>query len=286
VDRHAIRDADRHYCFDVTKLRSLLGFQATVPLESGLGREVQWFRSRMPMTEPEAARLARLSPWYANEQLDFDKKLVEFRYRAIHGWFAGRDCLELGAADGIMTRLLLSHFAAVTAIDGARDLLAQIPDSPKLTKLVALFEEYAPSQLFDTLIADHVLEHVEAPSALLKQAARWVREGGRVVVGVPNAWSFHRLAAVKMGLLARPDELNERDLAVGHRRVYSPPTLRHEIESCGLRVLTVSGVFFKPLSNRQINETWTHQMLEAFYQLGFDFPENAAEIYAVCEPAR
>ena len=87
-----------------------------------------------------------------------------------------------------------------------------------------------------------------------------------------------------MGLLRRPDELNPRDHTVGHRRVYSPETFRADIESAGLRVQEIGGVFFKPVSNQQIQDHWNNEMIEGFYELGRDFPQFAAELYAVCLP--
>jgi hypothetical protein len=45
----------------------------------------------------------------------------------------------------------------------------------------------------------------------------------------------------------------------------------------------MGGVFFKPLTNQQIQDHWTEEMIQGFYELGKDFPEYAAELYAVCE---
>jgi hypothetical protein len=44
----------------------------------------------------------------------------------------------------------------------------------------------------------------------------------------------------------------------------------------------MGGVFLKPLSNGQIQDHWTTAMVEAFFELGKDFPEIAGEIYAIC----
>ena len=45
----------------------------------------------------------------------------------------------------------------------------------------------------------------------------------------------------------------------------------------------MGGVFLKPLTNSQIEKWWTEEMMDAFYELGKEYPEIAAEIYAVCE---
>lgn len=117
---------------------------------------------------------------------------------------------------------------------------------------------------------------------LLARAKQWLYPGGVIPLGVPNGHSIHRLVVVKMGLLRDPCDLSARDHALGHRRVSTPETLRRDIESAGLRVDEMGGVFFKPLSNGQIEDQWTEEMIQGFIELGRDFPAHAAEIYAVC----
>ena len=235
----------------------------------------------------EQERVEKLSDWYRNEQLAFDGRLIGFRYRSIKPHFVGKTGCELGPAEGQMTRLLVKDFDSLTVVDGAASLLAHIPEYPRVEKVHSLFEDYQPKRSFDTIVMEHILEHVEAPVELLRKVASWIdrTHGGRLIIGVPNADSFHRLAAVKMGMLSTPNELNPRDLALGHRRVYSRAMLQADIEIAGMRVIEMGGVFMKPLSNGQIEAHWTDAMIEAFYELGKDFQENAAEIFAVAEPA-
>jgi 2-polyprenyl-3-methyl-5-hydroxy-6-metoxy-1,4-benzoquinol methylase len=234
------------------------------------------------MSEPEQRRVEGGAGWYLTEQLELDKRLIRLRHETLAPYCRGPEGLELGPAEGVMTRLLLEDFEHLTVVDGSAALLESIPDSPRLTKVHALFEEYEPAGRFDTVVVEHVLEHVDRPVELLRRARGWLAPGANLLVGVPNGLSFHRLAAVKMGLLGSPCELNERDAALGHRRLYTRESLQRDLEAAGLRVGTMGGVFFKPLSNRQIEEHWTEAMIRGFYELGKDFPENAAELYAVC----
>jgi 2-polyprenyl-3-methyl-5-hydroxy-6-metoxy-1,4-benzoquinol methylase len=230
----------------------------------------------------EKSRVEDVSDWYLHEQLDIDKYLIRFRYETLRPHFHGAVGLELGPAEGQMTQFLISDFESLTAVDGAPKLLDKIPDYPNLIKVHALFENFNPQKKFDTIIMEHILEHVDKPVALLKRIKKWLRPEGRILLGVPNGNSIHRLAAVKMGLLKHSCELNSRDIAQGHRRVYKRETLIRDIESAGIKIMELGGVFFKPLSNRQIHDSWTKDMILGFYELGKDFQENAADIYAVC----
>lgn len=234
------------------------------------------------MSGNEHERVESLSDWYLKEQLDFDKRLIRFRYETIKPKLVGSRGLELGPAEGEMTQFLINDFEQLTIVEGAADLLAQIPARANLIKIHALFEEFQPEHPFDSIILEHILEHVDDPVGLLSRVKNWLSPNGRLFLGVPNGNSIHRLVAVKMGLLDNPCQLNSRDHALGHRRVYTPETFRADIEKSGLKVLEMGGVYFKPLSNGQIQEHWTEEMIQGFYELGKDFPEHAAEIYAVC----
>jgi trans-aconitate methyltransferase len=231
----------------------------------------------------EQTRVQQISDWYLREQLDFDKRLIGFRYQSLKPHLQGPEGLELGPAEGEMTQFLLQDFARLTSVEGSGDLLANIPDAPNLLKVHALFEDFEPDRQFNTIVMEHILEHVEEPVALLQRAKQWLAPGGKILAGVPNGNSIHRLVAVKMSLLKHPCELNARDIALGHRRVYVPETFRQDLEASGLRIAKMGGVFFKPVSNKQIQENWNQEMIQGFYELGKDFPEQAAELYAVCE---
>ena len=230
----------------------------------------------------EQERLDRISGWYVEQQLNFDRRMVQFRYETLSPHLRGPEGLELGSAEGEMTRLLLPRFARLTIVDAARTLLDAIPDVPNLRKVHSLFEDFEPRERYDTIVMEHVLEHVADPVALLRRSQTWLARDGRILIGVPNSQSIHRLVAVKMGLLGSPQELNARDLQLGHRRVYSPASLRKEVESTGLKVTASGGVFLKPVSNQQIEENWNENMIRGFFLLGHDFPDHAAEIFVVC----
>ena len=219
----------------------------------------------------------------------FNKAIIDYGFRSIQEHFHGASCLELGTADGVMTRQLASAFDDLTSIDGSQryaELIAEQlgPEFPGLTVIHTLFEDFQPDRRFDTVIAAHILEHVDDPVAVARRALDWVAPGGKLLVLVPNAHSFNRLLGVKMGMIQTPDELVEGDHAVGHRRVYTPATLHADLTAAGWDIACTSGVLFKPLSNAQMYESYTHEMLEGCWLLGKDFPDNAGDILCVCTP--
>jgi SAM-dependent methyltransferase len=71
-----------------------------------------------------------------------------------------------------------------------------------------------------------VLEHVDDPVALLRNARAWLAPGCRVVVTVPGG------------------PISAFDRYIGHRRHFSPSDLREVMSAAGLEVLQVAGAGF------------------------------------------
>jgi 2-polyprenyl-3-methyl-5-hydroxy-6-metoxy-1,4-benzoquinol methylase len=181
-----------------------------------------------------------------------------------------------------MTTELAKHFKDLTCVDGAESFCASLRDRFPQARIVhSLFEEYEPNRKFDFVVLGHVLEHVDDPTSLLRRVSGWLHPGGKVLGSVPNARSIHRQMAVVMGLLETEYSLNDTDKHHGHRRVYDPETLRNDFLRAGLDIEVFGGYWLKPISNAQIEASWTTEMLEAAMQVGERYPDIAAEIYVV-----
>jgi 2-polyprenyl-3-methyl-5-hydroxy-6-metoxy-1,4-benzoquinol methylase len=228
------------------------------------------------MSNPEI-----FAKFYQNKKLGFDIKLVEKGFYIFKPFFFGTSCLELGPATGYMTRFLIGSFSSVTVVEGAKSLIDQIPNYRNLKKVNCLFEQFSPMEKFDTIIINHVLEHLEDPVSIIKKAYEWLNDEGICIVGVPNAKSFHRLAAVKMGLLKSEYDLNERDLELGHYRVYDLELLKSHMEQASFKIKLESGIFLKFLSNAQIETFLDDKILDAYFSLAHDFYKNAAEVFVI-----
>ena len=228
-------------------------------------------------------KVVKAAGFYHTSMLSVDYKQTEFCYRSLKPYFRGKVGCELGPSTGYMTKMLINDFKELDIIEGAADLLEKIPEYPNLKKYHSLFEDFIPKRKYDTIIMNHVLEHIAEPVELLKKLAALLSEKGVLLVGVPNAKSFHRLAAVKMGLLSSEFELNERDKQLGHYRVYDFALLIKHASEAGLKLIEKGGVSLKFLSNAQLEQLGNDKILEAYYELGKEYPSNTAEIYIVCE---
>lgn len=215
---------------------------------------------------------------------------IRYGYESIRPWLCGNTCLELGPADGQLTSLLREDFRHVVSVDGSEVFVQTLQETFGFDEhhaiVASLFEEYAPDEQFDTIVAARIMEHVDSPIEIFRRMRNWVSGRGRLIVQVPNANSFHRLLGVKMGQLETQHSLNERDIAVGHRRVYDWQMLETDLSQGGWTIEAKSGCFFKPFSNAQLDEMATPALYEGLYQLGKDFPDYGAVISACCSPTR
>jgi 2-polyprenyl-3-methyl-5-hydroxy-6-metoxy-1,4-benzoquinol methylase len=207
---------------------------------------------------------------------------IGYCFRILCRHLLGENLLEMGPAEGVMTELLATTGKSMTVVEGSalfcKGLQARFPQAQVIN---ALFEDFEPTEQFDTIIMGHVLEHVQDPVDILLRARGWLKPGGLIFAAVPNAQSLHRQAAVIMGMLPKVDALNAMDLHHGHRRVFNPETFRLAFTQAGLQVDIFGGYWLKPLANDQIESHWDSAMIEAFMQLGERYPDIAGEIYIV-----
>ena len=240
----------------------------------------------MSHLEPERDQLDRIAR-HSLYGTGANAEMIRYCFRLLKRHFVPGSLLELGPAEGVMTELIQTLTDDITLVDGSEQFCASLRQRfPSADVVHALFEEYEPRKLFDTVELGHVLEHVTDPAAMLRQVRGWLRPGtGRVFAAVPNARSIHRQAAVIMGLLPREDALNDRDRHHGHRRVFNPETFRNVFGEASLSIEVFGGYWLKPVSIPQIEKDWSPQMLEAFMQLGERYPDIAGEIYVVAAAA-
>ncbi len=207
---------------------------------------------------------------------------IAYSFEIFKRYIKGENILEMGPAEGIMTEQLVKLPQKITVVDGAPHFCEQLRlRFPNIAVEQSLFEDYTPSKKFDNIILGHVLEHVEDPVAILKRVAGFLTDDGVILSAVPNALSIHRQAAVVMGLLDTVYAQSEQDRLNGHRRVYDFSSFESDIKAAGLKIKKSGGYWLKPVSNGQIESTWTPEMIWAFMQLGEEYPEIAGELYVV-----
>lgn len=180
--------------------------------------------------------------------------------------------LEMGYGDGLFSAALHQRKIQFDLLEGAETLVREAQSKyPSISVYHDLFETFTPIKKYDVVLATHVLEHVDDPINLLKHIRTWLNPDGKIIVIVPNKESIHRRLAVRMGLQPALDTLGQRDLLVGHQRVYSLGTLQSDLESAGYQVESKTGFFLKTLPNSMMKD-YSPELIQALNDISEEIP--------------
>lgn len=234
----------------------------------------------------EKKRLEQTLKGYVSKE-DFDRYLIEFGSKILFSHAMGPDVLEVGCADGFMTGLLASHYKNVDTVEGKKEFIAIINKrKPKNVRIFhSLIEEFEPKKRYDDIIMARILEHIQNPIMVLKKVSNWLKPKGRIHIIVPNANSLNRRIGQAMGMIKKRTDLDKHDLEAGHRRVYTRSLMERHLNLAKLEVVFETGIFLKPLSNKQML-LWPKEIIDALFIVGKDFPEICTEIYYVATNRR
>ncbi|MEM9488145.1 MAG: class I SAM-dependent methyltransferase, partial [Myxococcota bacterium] len=139
----------------------------------------------------------------------FTIRLIACRARALQSILSRGTVLELGCADGLLTRELLKSHNRVIAVEGSKQLAESARQevsqfSSEIVEIVNTpIETFEPAEglRFDSVVLACTLEYQDDPSSLLKKCGQWLSERGVVVAIATHSRSVHRLAGVHTGLI-------------------------------------------------------------------------------------
>lgn len=183
--------------------------------------------------------------------------------------------LEMGLGTGLtLNQLVERHHLQIDVVEGSAALCEQARQryGNKIGVQQSFFETFHSNKKYHTILALHVLEHVDDPSQVITQMGQEALAlGGRIIALVPNALSLHRRLAVQMGLQPALDTLSERDHLVGHQRVFTPNSLTQAFEQAGFSIEQTFGFGLKTLPYSMM-EGWSDDLIRACVQISTDLP--------------
>lgn len=223
---------------------------------------------------------------------EFDVRVGKIQMLKAIELSVGESVLEVGCGIGQFTPMLYDGFKRVVGIDldpENIEIAKKTFCSPNHSFLVANAEKFSIDEKFDTILVAMILEHVDDPVAVLRNARDLLKDNGRIIIQTPNANSFNRQLAKYMGLIEDLHEVPEEQVVkYGHRRVYDLELLVKDIKLAGLKIIQQGGLVFKPFTNQQMqtiidgkDEDWKERFLSALAKLGEWFPKECTIIYVV-----
>src|ERR1017187_6253958 len=102
----------------------------------------------MRLATSERQRLDTIASdsWYAKGA---NAAMVAYSFRVFRRYFRGRHCLEMGPAEGLMSKHLYEHFSELTLVEGAETFACALRDRyPKAKVHCSLFEEFSAAERF------------------------------------------------------------------------------------------------------------------------------------------
>ena len=139
----------------------------------------------------------------------------------------GGSVLEVGCGLGLMLAAFSQHGWRATGIERDEEVIARIHPMPGVEITTLAVEELPLEARFDLIVMFHVLEHIGDPVQLLRECAKRLAPGGRLIVNVPNFGSWQaRFAGANWVHLDVPRHLVH----------YTPQTVAATLERAGLEV--------------------------------------------------
>lgn len=233
------------------------------------------------MKNKEIEHLESISAFYEKgdymDELMIDREIEIIRqYRT-----EGKSALEVGCGSGSATEKLCKLFKDIEVVEPSQKNVALLKSRvPDVRCHEMLLEDFSTTRKYDFVFFLNVIEHVEDPVESLKSLAELVKHEGLIFISGPNCMSLNRRAGYKMGVLENYEKMAPKDYEVGHRRLYTVDMLRDHCDQAGLKVLSMKGMYLKPLSETQMLELGD-DVVRAFYSLGEDIPEYCASLLAV-----
>jgi len=213
--------------------------------------------------------------WYPTFQGNWDDEL--FRTRILNRLRSDAIILDLGAGAGIVPHM---NFRGMVARVCGVDIDPRVIANPMLDEgriANALGIPYK-SNSFDVVFSDNVLEHLDDPLQVFREAARVLKPGGAFLFKTPNKWHYMPVIA-RLTPHAFHEFVNKRR---GRDVVDTFPTLyrantRFDIEliaaEAGLIVESIEHIEGRP---EYLRMTWPTYLLGA----GYERLVNLSELFA------
>lgn len=230
---------------------------------------------------------------YQDEYINnpFEEHLIIYRHRKAAEYLhkeKAKNILEVGC--GLRPLYEYYHEFESLVIVEPSDVFCEKVDQNKPENVKIIQSELNESLInelkgqFDFILISSLLHELEFPADLMRTAIAIANPKTKFHINVPNAKSFHRMLALKMGLINTLYDKSERQHRYQQNRTFDLDSLTHFLQNCGLIIESKGSIFIKPFTHQQMqmlldSKVFDSSLLDGLDALVSDFPENGAEIF-------
>ena len=146
-----------------------------------------------------------------------------------------KNLLDVGAGSGIFAEIAVSAGWQVTAIDPALEL-KRLQGCSGLTPIKGTTDLIPDGTLFDVITMWDVVEHAANPTELILDSAKYLKEGGWLVLETGNYKSADRVS----------EDTNHWIYQLDHRWYFSPDSLEQTLSGLGFSEFIVTESVLRP----------------------------------------
>ena len=178
---------------------------------------------------------------------------------------------------------------SITALRKMREFISEYSEnlSSAQNNRAMLIGEHLCAEGEDKVTLRTVIRKLEAAEEeVLKKIKGSLIPEGRLHITFPNALSLHRRLGTLIGIIKTPWSFSERDVALGHFKIYDRFQLFSLLKDSGYKIINWEGIILKPFPNSKMMEFYKEnpKFIEALFKIGKELPDYCAEIYICAIP--
>jgi len=218
---------------------------------------------------------------------DYDKVNTILGHKVIQSYLSdSKTVLEVGSADGVMTRLLRNECKVLDVVEPSKIYADQVRLIDGVRSVYNCFlEDIREPVQYDVVLLMGLLHHIEKPEEFLNTVKKFIASNGVVLATVPNVNSIHRQIGVEMGLLDNIKGSSERNIRFQQFGRFTKNTFTELFQQSTYEVIDSYGYMFKPFSSEMMMKLdLTEEQIKALFIIGKKYQDMCSQLFVAAMP--
>lgn len=224
---------------------------------------------------------------------NFEDYQVKYRRRKVLeeiNKYKPKRILEIGCGMEPLFKYLNNDFLQYTLVEPSKVFYENaVKLSNGNSKIICYNNFFGNSDLildedYDLVVCSGLLHEISEQVEFINSLYKVCSDNTVLHVNVPNANSFHRLLAKKMGLINDEHDMSERNILYQQYNVFDICSLKNIFKENGFEIIDSGSYFIKPFTHSQMYEMMNSKIininiLDALYDMIEYMPDLGSEIF-------